>query len=96
MVAAQSGVNCRLEELCIPLDPNVVTSLFDTITAAAGSYGCEVWSNLGEWHLKARLCKLQSYQATVYKHNLGVPRSAASLLTFLEVGRIQWLGLCVR
>jgi hypothetical protein len=37
------------------------------------------------------------YQATVYKHSLGVPRSTASLLTFLEVGRypmqIQWLAV---
>jgi hypothetical protein len=36
MVAAQSGVNCRLKELRIPFDPNVVTGLFDAITAAAG------------------------------------------------------------
>jgi hypothetical protein len=36
----------------------------------------------------------------VYKHSLGVPRSTASLLTFLEVGRypmqIQWLARTVR
>jgi hypothetical protein len=53
MVAAQSGVNRRLNELRIPFDPNVLTGLFDAITAAAGSYGCEVWSTrfLGEWHL---------------------------------------------
>jgi hypothetical protein len=44
MVAAQSGVNRCLKELRIPFDPNVVTGLFDAITAAAGSYGCEVWS----------------------------------------------------
>jgi hypothetical protein len=102
MVAAQSGVNRRLKELRIPFDPNVVTGLFDAITAAAGSYGCEVWSTrfLGEWHLGARLCRLQSYQATVYKHSLGVPRSTASLLTFMEVGRypmqIQWLARTLR
>jgi hypothetical protein len=50
--------------------------------------------------LEARLCRLQSYQATVYKHSLGVPRSTASLLTFLEVGRypmqIQWLARTLR
>jgi hypothetical protein len=65
MVAAQSGVNRRLKELHIPFDPNVVTGLFDPITAAAGLYGCEVWSTrfLSEWHLEARLCRLQSYQA---------------------------------
>jgi hypothetical protein len=67
MVAAQSGVNRRLKELRIPFDPNVVTGLFDAITAAAGSYGCEVRSTrfLGEWHLEDRLCRLQSYQATL-------------------------------
>jgi hypothetical protein len=34
-----------------------------------------------------RPCKLQSYQVTVYKQSLGVPRSAASLLTFVAVRR---------
>jgi hypothetical protein len=89
MMAAQSGVKSgvwgRLKELRIPFDPSVVTGLFDAITAAAGLCGCEVWSTcfLGDWHLEARLCRLQSYQATVYKHSLGVPGSTASLLTLL-------------
>jgi hypothetical protein len=59
---------------------------------------CLRWSTrfLGQCNLEARLCRLpQSYQATVYKHFL--PRSTASLLTFLEVGRypmqVQWLLL---
>jgi hypothetical protein len=87
MVAAQSGVNRRLKELRILFDPNLVTGMFDAITAAAGLHGCKVWSTrfLGEWHLEACLCRLQSYQDTVYKHSLGVPRSTANLLTFLEV-----------
>jgi hypothetical protein len=40
--------------------------------------------------------KLQSYQATVYKLSLGVPRSTASLPTFFEMGQypmqVQWLA----
>jgi hypothetical protein len=81
----------------------VVTGLFAAATAATGSYyGCEVWSTryLGDWSLHANQCKLQSYQAAVYKHSLGVPRSTANLLTFFEVGRypmqIQWLARTLR
>jgi hypothetical protein len=102
MVAAQSGVNRRLKELRIPFDPSVVAGLFASITAAAGSYGCEVWSKhlLGAWHLHADQCKLQSYQAAVYKHSLGVPQSKANLLTFFEMGRypmqVQWLARTLR
>jgi hypothetical protein len=68
---------------------------FDTITAAAGSYGCEVWSTpfLAGWHL--RDCTLQRFQATVYKQALKLPRSTSNLLVFMEMGRypmhIQWL-----
>ena len=89
MVAAQLGVNRRLKELRIPVNPSVVAGMFAAITAAAGSYGCEVWSThlLGAWHLHADQCKLQSYQAAVYKQSLGVPRSTANLLTFFEMGR---------
>jgi hypothetical protein len=52
MAAAQSWVDRCLKKLRIPFDPNVVTGLFDAITAAAGSYGCEVWLTcfLDEWH----------------------------------------------
>lgn len=98
MVAAQSAVNRRLKELRIPYDPMVVTGLFAATTAATGSYGCEIWSThyLKDWHLHADQCKLQSYQAAIYKQSLGVPRSTANLLTFFEVGRypmqIQWLA----
>ena len=102
MVAAQSAVNRRLRELRIPFDPSVVGGLFAATTAATGSYGCEVWSThfLGAWHLHANQCKLQSYQATVYKRSLGVPRSTANLLTFFEMGRypmqVQWLARTLR
>jgi hypothetical protein len=102
MVAAQAAANRRLKELRIPYDPMVVTGLFAATTAATGSYGCEVWSTryLGDWNLHANQCKLQSYQAAVYKHSLGVPRSTANLLTFFEVGRypmqIQWLARTLR
>ena len=102
MVAAQAAVNRRLKELRIPYDPMVVTGLFAATTAATGSYGCEVWATrfLGKWSLLADQCKLQSYQAAVYKHSLGVPRSTANLLTFFEVGRypmqIQWLARTLR
>jgi hypothetical protein len=64
-----------------------MADLFDTITAAAGSYGCEVWSTpfLAGWHL--RDCTLQRFQATVYKQALKLPRSTSNLLVFLEMGR---------
>jgi hypothetical protein len=102
MVAAQSGVSRRLKALRIPQAPCVVSGMFAAVTAVAGSYGCEVWSIhfQGGWCLLDRLCKLQSYQATVYKQSLGVPRSAASLLTFFEMGQypmlVQWLARTLR
>ena len=102
MVAAQSAVNRRLKELRIPFDPMVVGGMFAAATAATGSYGCEIWSTpyLGAWHLLASQCKLQSYQATVYKHCLGVPRCTPNLLVFFEMGRdplqIQWLARTLR
>jgi hypothetical protein len=84
-----------------PKDPVLVADLFDTITAAAGSYGCEVWSTpfLAGWHL--RDCTLsQRFQATVYKQALKLPRSTRNLLVFLEMGRypmqIQGLQLLQR
>ena len=98
MVAAQSAVNKRLKELRIPFDPMVVGGLFSAATAATGSYGCEVWSTpyLGGWNLLGSQCKLQSYQAAVYKRCLGVPRGTANMLTFFEMGRypmqIHWLA----
>jgi hypothetical protein len=78
-----------------PKDPVLVADMFDTITAGAGSYGCEIWSTpfLAGWHL--RDCTLQRFQATVYKQALKVPRSTSNLLVFMEMGRypmqIQWL-----
>ena len=102
MVAAQSAVNKRLKELRIPFDPMVVGGLFEATTAATGSYGCEIWSTpfLSEWCLLGSRCKLQSYQAAVYKLCLGVPKSTANLLTFFEMGRypmqIQWLARTLR
>jgi hypothetical protein len=101
MIAAHSAVSRRLNDMndmqC-PKDPVLVADLFATITAAAGSYGCEVWSTpvLAGWHL--RDCTLQRFQAAVvYKQALKLPRSTGNLLVvvFLEMGRypmqIQWL-----
>ncbi len=74
MIAAHSAVSYvsrRLNDMQCPKDPVLVADLFDTITAAAGSYGCEVWSTpflAGCWHL--RDCTLQRFQATVYKQTL--------------------------
>ena len=68
MIAAHSAVSHRMQ---CPKDPVLVADLFDTITAAAGSYGCEVcWSTpfLAGWHL--RDCTLQRFQAAVYKQAL--------------------------
>ena len=95
MIAAHSAVSRRLNDMQCPKDPVLVADLFDTITAAAGSYGCEVWSTpfLAGWHL--RDCTLQRFQAAVYKQALKLPRSTSHLLIFLEMGRypmqIQWL-----
>ncbi len=95
MVAAQSSINRRLRELGAPRDPALIAELFDTITAASGSYGCEIWGTpfLHEWHL--RDCTLQRYQCSVYKHALGVRRNTSNLLVLLEMGKyplqINWL-----
>ena len=102
MRAAQSAVHRRMKELRIPCDPDIVTGLFASITAAAGSYACEVWATpfLHKWHLKARECALHGYQAAIYKMCLGVPSSTSSLLAFFEAGRyplqVQWLARAVR
>lgn len=100
MVASYSRINRRLYDLKLPRDPALVADLFDCIAGAAGSYGCEVWSTsfLGDWSLKQ--CPLQSYQAAVYKHALGVRRCTGTLLAFHEIGRyplqLQWLLRTVR
>ncbi len=100
MIAAQSAVSRRLNDMQCPKDPVLVADLFNTITAAAGSYGCEVWSTpfLAGWHLRG--CTLQRFQAAVYKQALKLPRSASNLLVFLEMGRypmqIQWLQRTLR
>ena len=62
MIAAQSAVNRRLKELHVGYDPQLVAGLFDTVTAAAGSYGCEVWSTplLGSWQT-LHSCPLQRF-----------------------------------
>ncbi len=81
--------------LVVPESAALLHYIFDTITAGAGSYGCEIWSTsfLAGWHL--RDCTLQRFQAAVYKQALKVPRSSSNLLAFLEMGRypmqIQWL-----
>jgi hypothetical protein len=46
MVAAQSGVNRRLKALRVSLDLCVISGMFAAVAAAAGSYGCEVWSTI--------------------------------------------------
>jgi hypothetical protein len=95
MIAAQSAISRRLHELGVPKDPTLVADMFDSITGAAGSYGCEVWATpfLADWHL--RDCTLQRYQATVYKQALKVPRNTSNQLVFFEMGRyplqVQWL-----
>ncbi len=95
MMGAQSAMNRRLCELHIPRDPSLVADLFDTIVAASGSYGCEIWSTpfLDSWHLWD--CPLQSHQASMYKHLLGVKRSTGNMLVFFEMGKypmqVQWL-----
>jgi hypothetical protein len=60
MIAAHSAVSRRLNDMRCPKDPVLMADLFDTITAAAGSYGCEVWSTpfLAGWHLPD--CTLQT------------------------------------
>lgn len=81
----------------IARDPTLIADLFDIVTGPAGSYGCEIWSTrfLGDWHVGGD-CKPQRYQASVYKHALGVKRSTSNLLTFFEVGKypmqLQWLS----
>jgi exonuclease III len=95
MVGAQSAISSRLRELQIPRDPSLLADLFDSITAASGSYGCEIWSTpfLDDWHLWD--CPLQRYQAAVYKQLLGVKRATGSRLVFFEIGKfpmqVQWL-----
>jgi hypothetical protein len=76
MIAAHSAVSRRLNDMQCPKDPVLMADLFDTITAAASSCGCEVWSTpfLAGWH--PRNCTLsQRFQATVYKQALKLPRS---------------------
>ena len=100
MVAAQSSINRRLKELNAPKDPALIAELFESITSASGSYGCEIWGTafLQGWHL--RDCTLQRYQCSVYKHALGVRRSTSNLTVLFEMGRyplqINWLQRTIR
>ena len=75
MKEAQAAIRGRLKDLHTPHDPNIATGLFASITAAAGSCGCEIWaiSFLHAWHLKADGCALHAHHATVYKRCLGLP-----------------------
>jgi hypothetical protein len=70
MIAAHSAVSRRLKVMKFPKDPALVPDIFDTITAAAGSYGCEIWSTpfLAGWHLLD--CPLQRYQAALVRASL--------------------------
>jgi hypothetical protein len=85
MVTAQSAVYRRLREMHVTYDPDRVVSvmvadLFETITAASGSYGCEIWSTplLSSWDAITS-CSLQRYQASVYKRALGLPSSTSNM-----------------
>jgi hypothetical protein len=68
MVAAQSAVYRRLREMHVTYDPVIIADMFETITAASGRYGCEIWSTpmLSSWYAITS-CSLQRYQASVYK-----------------------------
>jgi hypothetical protein len=100
MIAAQSGVYRRLRDMHVDKHPAVVADLFDIMAGASGSYGCEIWSTpyLGDWHLLD--CKLQQYQASVYKRCMGTKSSTSNLIAYLEMGKyplqVQWLTRTVR
>ncbi len=66
MIAAHSAVSRRLNDMQCPKYPVLMADLFDTITAAAGSYGCEVWSTpfLAGWHYATALCRGSRLQCT--------------------------------
>ena len=101
MVAAQSAVYRRLREMHVSYDPVMIADLFETITAASGSYGCEIWSTplLSSWDAITS-CSLQRYQASVYKRALGLPSSTSNLLVHFEMSRypmqIEWLVRTVK
>ena len=101
MVASQSAVYRRLRELQVSHDPALIADLFETISAASGSYGCEIWSTpmLNSWDAITS-CSLQRYQASVYKRVLGAPTSTSNETTFFEMGRypmqISWLVRVVK
>jgi hypothetical protein len=98
--AAQSAITRRLKELRVPFESLVVGGLFAATTAAAGSYGCEIWATpfLSGWHLLTNQCRLHGYQAAVYKRSLGLPRSTANLPFLRCVGTrcrcSGWPGRC--
>jgi hypothetical protein len=101
MVTAQSAVYRRLREMHVTYDPVMIADMFETITAASGSYGCEIWSTpmLSSWDA-ITTCSLQRYQASVYKRALGLPSSTSNLLVHFEMGRypmqISWLVRTVK
>ena len=101
MKAAQGAIQRRLREMQAAADPHLVADLFETITAASGSYGCEIWStpHLVDWEAITK-CPLQRYQASVYKQTLGLKQGGtATLPVFFELGRypmqLQWLSRTV-
>ena len=101
MVAAQSAVFRRLREMHVGCDPVMTADLFETIAAASGSYGCEIWSTplLSSWDAITS-CSLQRYQSSVYKRALGLPSSTSNHLVYFEMGRypmqISWLVRAVK
>ena len=101
MKGAQGAIQRRLREMQAAHDPHLIADLFETITAASGSYGCEIWStpHLVDWEAVTK-CPLQRYQASVYKQALGLKQGGtATLPVFFELGRypmqLQWLSRTV-
>jgi hypothetical protein len=102
MVAAQSAVYRRLRvAMNVSYDPEMMADLFETISAASGSYGCEIWSTplLNSWDAITS-CSLLRYQAAVYKRAQQLPSSTSNLLVHFEMSRypmqIGWLVRTVK
>jgi hypothetical protein len=79
-----------------------ITCQFETITAASGSYGCEIWSTplLSSWDAITS-CSLQRYQAWCTNERWGcLTAPATNMLASFEMGRyplqISWLVRTVK
>ena len=100
MSKAQSCVYRRLRQMHSHREPTLTADLFDSISRAAGDYGCEVWSTpwLNGWHLHD--CSLQRYHTSILKRCLGVKMQTSNLLTLFECGKyplqVHWLVRVVK